>query len=243
MSRLGGRLAEEVAREKLADTFHFEAAGAGFVQRPAFQPRHPLGPPLPGSDRTQVEHAGHLAQQVACAAADQYHVAPGGRLAGRLGDAVKILLVRRVQAKTVGHADGFFVETLQLGIGHAFDLRRLMEQFAVEQFPAECGGQLPGNLAAAGAVLTSDGNDFHPSSSRHNAAKTGTGTFFPLWQLNNRPHQEHSSPGGACSFYTSPYQKEPEVGVISSVCGTGITPTRPTTASWRRPRLHHNLCI
>ena len=49
----------------------------------------------------------------------------------------------RVQAKTVGHADGLLVEPLQFGIRHVLDLGGLMEQFAVEQFPAEPLGKFP----------------------------------------------------------------------------------------------------
>ena len=94
-----------------------------------------------------MERAGHLAQQVPRARPTKITL-PRGRLAGRRGDAVEILLVRRMQAKTVGHAHGFLVELLQRGIGYAFDLRRLMEQLAVEQFPAEGCRQLSGNLAA-----------------------------------------------------------------------------------------------
>ena len=75
--------------------------------------------------------------------------------------------MRRVKAKAVGHVHGFFVEPLQLGVGHVLDLGGLMEQFAVEHFPAQRVGKLLGHLAAPGTVLTSDGNDFHPSGSRH----------------------------------------------------------------------------
>ena len=78
---------------------------------------------------------------------------------------MQIFLVRRVEAKPVGHADGFFVEPFQLGIGHVFDLGRLMEQLAIEQLPAEPRGELPGDFAAAGTVLPRNGNDLHGSDS------------------------------------------------------------------------------
>ncbi len=114
-----------------------------------------------------MKYVGHLAEQVPCATAHQHHIASFGRLAGRRGQAVKVLSMGWVQAKTIGHADGFLVEPLQLGIGHVFDLGGLMQQFAVEHFPAQPLGKFSGNLTAPGAILTSDGNGFHPSDSRH----------------------------------------------------------------------------
>ncbi len=81
--------------------------------------------------------AGSLAQQVPCTAAHEDHVAPLRRLTGRLGQAVQVLLVKRVQAEAVGHGDGLFVEPLQFGVWHVLDLGGLMEQFAIEQLPAE----------------------------------------------------------------------------------------------------------
>ena len=52
----------------------------------------------------------------------------------------------RVQAEAVGHREGLFVEPLQFGVRHMLDLGRLMEQFAVEQFPAEGFGRVFGRL-------------------------------------------------------------------------------------------------
>ena len=114
-----------------------------------------------------MKHVGHLAQQVPRAPAHQHHVASLGRLAGRLGQAVQILLMGRVQAEAVGHAHGLFVQPLQFGVRHVLDLGGLMEQFAVEHFPAKSVGKFAGHLAAAGTVLASDGNDFHRSGSWH----------------------------------------------------------------------------
>ena len=110
--------------------------------------------------------------------------------------------MRRVQAEAVGHGDCFFVEPLQFGIRHVLDLGRLMEQFAVEQFPAQGLGELSGHFAAAGAVLAGDGDDVH-GRLLHGGAK-------------NRPRQEIllAGPGYYPRF---PYQKQIlKVGVISS---------------------------
>lgn len=150
-----------------------------------------------------MEHVRQFAEQMPCTAPDQHHIAPLGRLAGRFGQAMNVLSMGRVQAKTVGHAHDFFVEPLQLRIGHVLDCGGLMEQFAVEHFPAEPLGEFPGDLAAAGTVLTSNGNDFHPSGSRHRQKK---------------PHQGYDSPGGASIFSDLPYQRRTllKVGVISS---------------------------
>ena len=59
--------------------------------------------------------------------------------------------MRRVQAEAVGHADGFFVEPFQFGVRHVLNLGGLVQQFAIEQFPAQRFGQFPGDLAAPGA--------------------------------------------------------------------------------------------
>ena len=103
--------------------------------------------------------------------------------------------------------DGLLVEPLQLGIGHVLDLGGLMEQFAVEHFPAERVGELAGHFAAAGAVLASDGNDFHPSGSRLAARKQAPpgirfswrGLALPIFPLPKenplgRGHQQRLRP-------------------------------------------------
>ena len=96
-----------------------------------------------------------------CPTPHEDHVAPFRRALGSRLQAVQILCVGRVQAEAVGRSDGFFVEPLQFGVRHMLDLGRLMEQFAVEQFPAQGVGELAGDLAAACAVLASDRDDVH----------------------------------------------------------------------------------
>ena len=144
-----------------------------------------------------MKHVGHLAQEVPCAPAHQHHVAPLGRLAGRLFQAVQVLLMRRVQAEAVGHADGLFIQPFQFGIGHVLDLGGLMEQFAVEQFPAEGLGESPGHLAAAGAVLAGNGNDFHRSGSRYGQKTSPTRNTIllagPGWLIHISPTRRESS--------------------------------------------------
>ncbi len=69
--------------------------------------------------------------------------------------------MRGVQAEPVGHAHGFFVQSIQLGIKYVFDLGGLVEQFAVEHFPTQGLGKAFGHLAAPGTELARDGNGFH----------------------------------------------------------------------------------
>ncbi len=63
-----------------------------------------------------MKRVGRLAQELPRPTADQDHVASLRRLTGRLGQAVQVLFVRRVQAETVGHGDGLFVKPLQFGV-------------------------------------------------------------------------------------------------------------------------------
>ena len=85
-----------------------------------------------------------------------------------------------------------------------------MEQFAVEQFPAEGLGKFPGDFAAARTVFAGDGDDVHVEILRAGA--------------KNRPHQESLLAGpGYCPYL--PYQKNIlKVGVIS--VGTISRPSR-----------------
>ena len=112
-----------------------------------------------------MERVGPFAQQVPGATAHEDHVAPLRRALGRPLQAVQVFLMGRVQAEAIGHGDHFFVEPLQFGVRHVLDLGRLMEQFAVEQFPAEGLGEFPGDFAAAGTVFAGDGDDVHESRS------------------------------------------------------------------------------
>ena len=161
-----------------------------------------------------MKDVGRLTQEVPCSTAHQHYVASFGRLAGRLGQAVHILLVGRVQAKAVGHRDGLFIQAVQFGIRDMFDLGGLMEQFAVEQFPAQGLGELSGHFTAAGTVLAADGDDVHAKHSREGSIKTGPtrknllvgpgySSTFPLPEANpqGRGHQQR--------FFTSAFQGEP----------------------------------
>ncbi len=111
--------------------------------------------------------------------------------------------MRRVQAEAVGHADGFFVEPFQFGVRHVLNLGCLVQQFAIEQFPAQRFGQFPGDLAAPGAILAGDGDDVHATCSKE-GQKTVPTTKSSWRGLDVRPR--------------CPYQKQIlKVGVISSV--------------------------
>jgi hypothetical protein len=67
----------------------------------------------------------------------------------------------RVKAKAVAHRKSLFVEPLQLSVRHMLDFGCLMEQFAVEQFPAEGFAEFSGDFAAARTVFAGYGDDVH----------------------------------------------------------------------------------
>src|SRR5262249_51164247 len=99
--------------------------------------------------------------QLTSAASDQHDVTSRRRLHRGLGQATHVSLVRWMQAPAVEQAQLVLVQTLQLGVGHVFDGGGLVQQLAVEQFPAEGRRQAPRQLSATGAIRARHRDDVH----------------------------------------------------------------------------------
>ena len=214
LGRLHRGIAEEVSREKLAGAVHFQAACAGLLRGTSL-PAVPCAgrASLAGATSRKWKTLGVSPKRCRAPRPTSTTLPRSAAWRGRLGQAVQIFLVRRVQAEAVGHGDGLFVEPLQFGVRHVLDLGRLMEQFAVEQFPAEGLGKFPGDFTAAGAVLAGDGDDVH-------ANRLTSRSVRPC--VHGRPAYKKTGPTRKCSWRgldTSPIVGLPEdilkVGVIS----------------------------
>ena len=74
---------------------------------------------------------------------------------------MNISLVRWVEAKAVEQTDLVLVEAFKLGVRQVLERGGLVQQLAIEQLPAESGGELLGDLGAAGAEIARDGDGIH----------------------------------------------------------------------------------
>ena len=128
--------AEEIVREALARAVHFQATRPCLFQRPAFARGHALDTPLARRHQPHMKGIRRVAEQLSRAAPHQDDAAARRRLLHRLFEAVNVMLMRRMQPKAVGQAQRLFVETFQVGVGNVLHGGGLMQQFAVEQFPA-----------------------------------------------------------------------------------------------------------
>jgi hypothetical protein len=150
-----------------------------------------------------VKHVAGIGEQLPSAPADEDDVTLRGGRAGGFGQSVDVPLMRRVEAKPILQADLFLVEPFQLGIGEMFHGGSAVQQFAVEQLPAERFGQPACDLVAAGAVLTRYGDRVH-------------GPASTAWGAKERPHRERGPRRSLDVFCKHPPPRRTfEVGVIS----------------------------
>ena len=82
-----------------------------------------------------MKHAGHFSQQLPRSSPYKHDAATLCGLSSGLGQAVQILLMRRVQAEAIGRADGFLVQSVKFGVGHVLDFGGPMQQSTVKHFP------------------------------------------------------------------------------------------------------------
>src|SRR5262245_26954063 len=149
-----------------------------------------------------MKDIGRITQQMPRASSHKDDLAAGGGLARRFGQSVKIALMRRVQPKTIGHADRFLIESLKFGVGQVFQCGRLVQKLAVQQLPTESIRQLVGGLVTACPKVTGYREDVHVGRSTEGRKKSPAGNAV--------------LPAGPGNWVARPYLKENLlVGVIS----------------------------
>ena len=126
-----------------------------------------------------------VAEQLPRSPANQDNVAPSSGLPSRFLQSVHVLLMKRMQAEAIGHAQGLFVQAFQVGVRNVFHGGGLVEEFPIEKLPSQDLCETPSDLAAAGTIFPRDGDDVHDGRSSEGR--------------NKKAPQERCSPGGAIS--------------------------------------------
>ena len=112
-------------------------------------------------DQPHVECVVTVPDEPVRAPADEHHAALLSRPLDDLLQTVDVPDVRRVEPEPVCGADRLLVERLQFGIRDVFDLRGSVQQFTVQERPAEILGQSPGQLGTPRSVLPRHGDQPH----------------------------------------------------------------------------------
>ncbi len=150
-----------------------------------------------------MQTVGPLAEQVPGSTAHEDDTAAVGCLLRGLPESFQILLVRRVHAEAIGHRDRLLIEPLQFDVRHMLDLRGLVQQLSVQQFPAQGLSQMASHLGATGPILAGNRDHVHR---RGSGPRTKTETLPGFWR----------SWQGRCLACTYPHQKQRfQVGVVS----------------------------
>ena len=82
-------------------------------------------------------------------------VANGGR------ETLQVQLLGRMMVEAVAERDRLFVQQLHVGFGHLLQPRRLVQQLAIQQLPAQGCCQLLRQFTASSAMLAGDRDDSH----------------------------------------------------------------------------------
>ena len=88
-------------------------------------------------------------------------VAVGLAIAIRFRQAPQVLVMRRMQAESIGQRDRLLVKPFDRRVRNVLHARRLVEQLPVPQLPTGAAGQLPGQRTSSSTVLAGNREHLH----------------------------------------------------------------------------------